>query len=143
MPYSTLDDIKKLIPEAVLIQLTDDEGLGSVNQARIDEAIKQADAEINSYCGSRYTVPFTAVPDLVRKLSVDIAIYNIYSRHMEVMPETRAERFKSAIRHLEAVAKGLVSLGINPSPSASSDGRAETNKETDGNVFSREKLEGF
>jgi phage gp36-like protein len=141
--YSTLDDIKKLIPEAVLIQLTDDEATGSVNQGRVDEAVKQADAEIDSYCGSRYMVPLPIVPDLVRKFSVDIAIYNLYSRHMEVMPETRAERYKNAIRQLEAVSKGTVSLGIDPSPSASTDGRAETNKETDGNVFSREKLEGF
>lgn len=143
MSYSTLTDIKKLIPEETLIQLTDDEGLGVVNQTRIDEAIKGADSEIDSYCGGRYKVPLSTVPDIVKKLSIDIAIYNLYSRRVEEIPQTRAERYKNAIRQLEAISKGVVSLGIDPQPSASIDGRAETNKETDENVFSRDKLEGF
>jgi phage gp36-like protein len=143
MPYCTLDDIKKLIPEEALAQLTDDEGLGSVNPARVDEAIAQADAEINSYCGGRYAVPFSMVPDIVKKLSVDIVLYNLYSRRVEEAPAIRAERYKNAIRQLEGISKGVISLGVDPAPSASADGRAETNKPTDDNVFSREKLEGF
>jgi phage gp36-like protein len=143
MPYSTLDDMKKLIPEDALIQLTDDEGLGTVNQTRVDEAIAQADAEIDSYCGGRYSVPFSTVPEIIKKLSVDIAIYNLYSRRVEVIPELRAERYRNAIRQLEGISKGLISLGIDPAPSASQDRRAETNKATDENVFSRDSLEGF
>ncbi|MBV6343462.1 DUF1320 domain-containing protein, partial [Candidatus Magnetobacterium casense] len=69
MPYSTLADIKKLIPEDSVIQLTDDEGLGVTNQTRIDEAIAGADGEIDSYCGSRYTVPFSPVPDIFLMMS--------------------------------------------------------------------------
>jgi len=143
MPYCTLDDIKKLIPEDALIQLTDDEGLGTVNQTRVDEAIAQADAEIDSYCGGRYSVPFSTVPEIIKKFSVDIAIYNLYSRRVEVIPEVRSERYRNAIRQLEGISKGLISLGVDPAPSASSDGRAETNKTTDENVFSRDSLEGF
>lgn len=143
MAYSSLDDIKKLLPEETLIQLTDDEGLGLVNQTRVDEAISQADAEIDSYCGGRYKAPLATVPDIVKKLSVDIAVYNLYSRHVEKMPDTRTERYKSAIRHLEGISKGTISLGIDPAPTASTDGRAETNTETDERIFSRDKLEGF
>lgn len=143
MPYCTLDDIKKLIPEEALIQLTDDEGLGSVNQARIEEAVVQADAEIDSYCGSRYSVPFDTVPEVVKKLSVDIAVYNLYSRRVEEAPAVRAERYRNAIRQLEGISKGVISLGIDPGPSASADGRAETNKPTGDQVFTREKLGGF
>ena len=76
--YCTLEDLKKMMDEATLVQLTDDEGHGIVNQERINEAISQADAEINSYCAVKYTVPFAVVTDLVRKLSVDIALYNLY-----------------------------------------------------------------
>lgn len=141
--YSTLDNIKKLIPEEALVQLTDDEGLGSVNEARVDEAISQADAEIDSYCGGRYNVPFTTIPDVIKKCSVDIAIYNLYSRRVESVPEVRAERHKGAVRLLEGISKGIISPGVDPAPAASTDGRAETNKTTDENVFSRDKLEGF
>jgi phage gp36-like protein len=141
--YSTLDDIKKLAPEDTLIQLSDDEGLGTINQARVDEAIEQADAEIDSYCGGRYSVPFSTTPDIVKKLSVDIAIYNLYSRKVEEIPETRAQRYKNAIRQLEAISKGTISLGVDPAPAAPTDSSAETNKPTDTNVFARDKLEGF
>ena len=92
--YSTLTDIKKLIPEDTVIQLTDDENTGAVVESRVTEAIAQADAEIDSYCGGKYSVPFTTVPDIVKKISVDIAIYNLYSRKVEEIPETRADRYK-------------------------------------------------
>ena len=46
MAYCTLDDIKKLLPEESVLELTDDEALGSIVQGRVDEAIAQADAEI-------------------------------------------------------------------------------------------------
>lgn len=143
MPYSTVDDIKKMLPEELIVQLTDDEATGAINQARADEAIAQADAEIDSYCGERYGVPLSPVPEIVRKLSVDIAIYNLYSRLVKDMPEVRAERYRSAIRQLEAIAKGNISLGVDSEPKASKSGRAETNKAEDENVFSREKLKGF
>ena len=143
MAYSTLTDIKKLIPEETIIQLTDDEGTGSIDQTRVDEAIAQADAEIDSYCGSRYTVPFTTIPDIVKKISVDIAIYNLYSRRVEEIPGTRAERYKNAIRQLEGIAKGLISIGEQPEPAAPSQGGVETNKTDDDRTFTKDKLEGF
>lgn len=143
MPYCTLTDILKLIPEDTVIQLTDDEDIGTVNQARVDESIAQADAEIDSYCGGKYSVPFSTVPDIVKKISVDIAIYNLYSRRVEEIPETRAQRYKNAIRQLEGIAKGIISIGEDPEPSAPTQGGIETNKTTDDRTFSKDSLGGF
>lgn len=141
MAYSTLTDLKKLIPEETLIQLTDDENLGAVSQARVDEAIIQADAEIDSYCGSRYTIPFTTVPDIVKKISVDIAIYNLYSRRVEEIPETRAERYKNAIRQLEGISRGLISIGESTEPPTQ--GGPKTNKTDDDRTFTKDDLSGY
>jgi len=142
--YCTLTDIKKLLPEETVIQLTDDEGLDAVNQARLDESISQADAEIDSYCGGRYAVPFTTVPDIVKKISIDIAIYNLYSRKVEEIPETRADRYKNAIRQLEGITKGLISIGEAEAPPAStSEGGAGTNKTESDRTFTKDKLNGF
>lgn len=144
MPYSTLDDLIKLLPEETLIQLTDDEGAGEANQARIDEAISQADAEIDSYAGGRYGVPLASPPDLIRKLSVDISIYHLYSRRVEEIPATRADRYKAAVRILDNIAKGIVTLGITPPTAPSLQSKtAETNKPLDTNVFNRDSLLGF
>jgi phage gp36-like protein len=143
MAYCALDDLKKLLPEERIIELTDDEDLGTVNQARVDEAISQADAEIDGYLGERYSVPLTAVPAVVKKLSVDMAVYHLYSRRAEEMPETRKDRYRHAVRFLEGVSKGTVSLGADPAPGAPAESHAETNKSEDGNVFSRETLRNF
>ena len=143
MSYSVLDYIKKLIPEDTLIQLTDDDGIGTVNQGRVDEAIAQADSEIDSYCGGRYSVPFATVPGIVKKISVDIAIYNLYSRRVEVIPETRADRYKNAIRQLEGISKGVISIGVDPAPSAATQSSNTVEIATSEKIFSRDKMAGF
>jgi phage gp36-like protein len=122
MAYSLLADIKKLIPEETLIQLTDDEGAGIVNQVRLDEAIAHADEEINSYLGLRYNIPFASpIPGIVKKMSVDITIYNLYSRKLETIPSTRGDRYKNAIRMLEGISKGTVSIGESTEPAGETD----------------------
>jgi phage gp36-like protein len=145
MSYSTLDDIKKLIPADILIQLTDDENTGAVVASRIDEAVAQADAEVNAYCATKFTVPFAPVPVVIRKLSVDLAIYNLYSRRVEIVPETRSERYKNAVRTLEGIAKGTVALDVAPmaDPPANTDENPKNTRSADDRVFTKTNMEGF
>jgi phage gp36-like protein len=143
MAYSTLTDVKKLIPEETLIQLTDDEGAGIVNQARIDEAISQADEEIDSYLGNRYDVPIVApVPGIIKKLSVDMGIYNLYSRRMEEIPKARDDRYRNAIRILEGIAKGTISVGETDEPEGGAD-QIEASTSEDDRIFTKDKLSGY
>ena len=132
--YCTLDDIKEQISEDELIQLSDDENTGTVDTAAIDRAIADADAEINGYCVERYTVPFDPVPDLIRKYCVDISIYNLLSRRQGA-DEDRLARYKNAIRFLEKVAKGIVSLGVNAPAETSQDTVSVTTSKSD-RIFS-------
>jgi len=146
MAYSALTDIQKLLPDDTILQLSVDPAdtdQTTINQTRVDEAIAQADAEINSYCGSKYSVPFATAPAIVKKISVDIAIYNLYSRKVDEIPETRADRYKNAIRQLEGISRGLISIGVDPAPAAPTVGGSETNKETNDRIFTRDKMEGF
>jgi phage gp36-like protein len=144
MAYCAQTDIIKIIPEDTLTQLTDDEGTGQMNAARVAEAIASADATIDSYCATRYAVPFAPAPAVVKKLSVDLAIYDLYSRRVEEIPAARADRYKNAIRVLEGIAKGTITLGLDPAPAPSSEGSsAACNKTSDDRVFTRDKLEGF
>lgn len=111
MAYCTLDDILKMIPQSVVIQLTDDEGAGAVNTVRVDEAIDGAAAEVDGYCATRYSVPLNPVPAVIGKLSADLAIYNLYARVVETIPDTRKKQRDDAIRLLERIADGRVQLG--------------------------------
>ena len=110
MPYSTKDDILEQIAAAELVRLTDDADLGAVDEAVVARAIADADAEIDAYLGERYTLPLSPVPALARKLSVDIALYNLYSRRLAA-PEPRQRRYEDAKALLREAARGLVALG--------------------------------
>jgi len=143
MPYSTIDDVRELLPEAEIVRLTDDEGLGVAGVSRVSEAIAQADSEIDGYCGGRYSVPVQPVPDLLKKLSVDMAIYNLYSRAVLVMPGARAERYRNAVRQLEGISRGLVFPGAAAQPADDTGHGAGTNREAEDNVFRRSTMEGF
>lgn len=129
MAYATLTDLKKTLSEAQLIQLTDDAGLGLVDQPTIDKAIADADAEIDSYLGGRYTVPLSPVPALVNRLSADLAIYHLYSRRMSV-PEQREKRYEASVDLLKMLSKGTATLG-EATPQRASDqiGGAKTNSD--------------
>jgi phage gp36-like protein len=110
MPYSLKADLLTEISEEELIGLTDDESAGIVNDDRVTTAIADADALIDSYCGQVETVPFTTVPAIIKKHSVTIAIYNIYSRR-SVAPEVRKDNYKDAISHLKDIATGKATIG--------------------------------
>jgi len=141
MAYSTQSDILEQLDEDTLIQLTDDADTGAVDTSVVDRAIADADAEIDSYCGVRYSVPFTTVPDRVRKLSVDIAIYNLYARR-KGSPEHRKERYDNAIRFLKDVAKNQASLGKDDPDAPPLDAHQPEITQSD-RIFTRDKMKGF
>lgn len=150
--YCTLTDISKLLPEETIIQLMDDENLkpSSINPAdtdhaaiigRIDEAIETADSEIDGYCAVKYTVPFATIPRVITGLSVEIAIYYLYARR--TVPERIEKRYEKAVARLKDISRGLLTLGIDPPPAASSTEGAESNKPVSDRIFTRDKMQGF
>lgn len=141
MPYCAKTDILEQIDEDILIQLTDDEDTASVDDDMVTRAIADADAEIDSYCGVRYPVPFSTVPDIIRKWSVEFAIYNLYARRKGVSDD-RKERYNNGIRFLRDVSKGVVSLGPDDPDSTPSDANAPQITSSD-RIFSRDKMKGF
>ncbi len=140
MAYAVQDDLLQQISEEELIQLTDDDLTGVVDLSKVTRAIEDADAEINGYLAKVHTVPIPSVPDLVRNMSVTIAIYNLYSRRDEI-PESRDKRYKATIKLLENISKGVVTLGEVPAP-AENPGESVSFSAAD-RKFSREKLESF
>jgi phage gp36-like protein len=110
MAYCTLDDIKEEIQEEVLIEITDLEETGAINEARVVTAIERADSIINAHLGVRIPVPVDPVPDAVNEMSVDIALYTLFSRN-ENVPKLRTDRHNMAIRMLKDFAAGNLSVG--------------------------------
>jgi phage gp36-like protein len=140
MAYSDQDDILEQIDEAVLIQLTDPSGT-AIDEDVVSRAIEDADATIDSYCQGRYTAPLNPAPAKVRQISVDIAIYNLFSRRADTAPDVRKDRYKEAIRWLEKVNKGDISLGA--ATPAATNTRDTVDISSNDRIFDRDKMSGF
>jgi len=139
MAYCILEDIRQVILDADLIQLTDDARSGVINESRVAQAIASADAEIDGYCAARYTVPFSPVPPIINKCSVDIAVYNLHARKAMSIPEARQVRYDNAVRILKDIASATVSLEEDV---AAEEGGVDYSA-PDEKIFTLDKLKGF
>jgi phage gp36-like protein len=141
--YCTLEDIKKAIPEDNIIQLTDDKNLGKIDETKVLDAIEYAEQLINGYLRGRYPVPLEPAPELIKRLAVDLAVFQLYSRRFELdMPQSMIDRRKEIIRLLEQIQAGKVLLGIETQDSPGH-GYYKTSKKEEDRVFSKELLNRF
>jgi phage gp36-like protein len=136
MPYCLLADLKNQIPEEKIIDLTDDEGAGIINEARVTEAIAKADALIDSYCGQVATVPFVTVPAVIKQHSITLAIYYLYTRRA-VAPELIKDNYKDAIKHLGDISTGKAALP--PTTEADYEDNIETSRTEEDRIFNMGK----
>ena len=115
MAYCTQSDFLNLIPLKELAELTADSGDTPDTQV-VSEAIQRADAEIDAYLGIRYTLPLTPVPEQVKGLSMDVALYHLYSRR-SVIPAVRQQKYLEALSFLKLVAAGEAMMEDDNTPS--------------------------
>lgn len=137
--YCTSQDLTDRFGADELIQLTaESDGFGSfpdeINQIQVDRAIADATATIDSYLAARYPLPLAQVPPVLERYACDMTRYFLHDRSPL---EEVTNRYKDAIRYLEKVAKGDISLGID-----SQGQRPETmdgaEMQSGGSVFSRD-----
>jgi phage gp36-like protein len=138
MSYCTLQDMLDRLGEEQLIELTDFENAGVVHEGRVQQAIQDAEAEVNAYAQMRYKVPFDPPPSIIRKVTLDLAIYNLFKARGfdEKADDAVVEARRSAVAFLERLAKGLVSIGA-PQPRKDEGARVTAAKR----VFTRDSLE--
>jgi len=143
MPYCSYADLKKAFGDAELIQLTDRQNAGVVDDAVLDAAIDAADAEINQRLRAKgWTVPLaTSSTDLTR-IAANITRFLL---HVDVAPEPVKEAFEREIKKLDNYVKGLVDLDLgSPATTAASGvGDVEFTKTSADRVFTRERLADF
>ncbi|MEW6658156.1 MAG: DUF1320 domain-containing protein [Thermodesulfobacteriota bacterium] len=137
MAYSTQDDLLTMISQGELAALTAESGEVPDGQV-VAEAISRADAEIDAACGLRYAVPLAPVPERVKTLSADLAIYHLYSRR-SVAPEVWQQKYRDALAFLKQVAAGQATLaGSGGEPPAATREAAEM--DSNQRLFSRDTL---
>ncbi|WP_449243957.1 gp436 family protein [Desulfobacca acetoxidans] len=140
MAYCTQEDIEKLIPEQELAELTTESG-SDIDADVVTEAIAKADTGIDSYLGVRYLVPFSLAPAVIRFLSVDLAIYHLYTRR-SIAPGIRRTRYEDALKFLQELADGTAVIPGAVEREAPAD-PFELTDNARGRIFSRRALENY
>ncbi|WP_162812580.1 gp436 family protein, partial [Vibrio cholerae] len=56
---------------------------GELNDTYINQALEQADDEINSFLGRRYQLPLPTVPGMLNKIAIIIAFYWLADRDQQ------------------------------------------------------------
>ncbi len=125
-----------------IVQLTDRDGLGVVDQARAEQALADASATIDSYLRPRYRLPLASVPTRLVNLACDIARFLLQHGGQRIPTEQAEKAHDRAISFLKDVSKGVADLGLDAAgaPAPESVGARLGGP---GRVFSRDSLSGL
>jgi len=109
MTYCAKQDMIDRFGEEELIQLTDRASVGAIDDAVLNQAIADADAQVDRKLRGRYTVPITPAPDELTQIACDIARYFLFGT---AVPDLVQSRFDAAMRELRDYATGINVLDI-------------------------------
>jgi phage gp36-like protein len=113
--YATQQDMIDAYGSDAVTLAADRDGDGQADAGVVDEALLFATEFINSYLGAKYTLPLATVPAVLPPVCVDIALYRL-SQRPGAMTDEMKDRYEKAVSWLDRVARGIVSLGVDPSP---------------------------
>lgn len=115
MAYITLQDLLDELGTDTLIQLTDNEGTGEINESRVNKAVEYAQGVFDAYARARYSIPVPATP-MVKSLNLDMAIMHLYKSRATVTKdsvyEVRKNANDEAIKLLTAINQGKAALDV-------------------------------
>lgn len=106
--YATIADMRARISERHLIQLTDTENEGVVDEVRLQRAIDQGANAVQGYVAKYYAPSDLPVPALLIDLNCDLAHYRLYETSNP--PEQVERKHKDAMMTLDKIARGLVKI---------------------------------
>lgn len=143
--YCTYQDLIDRFGVTELVQLTDrpdrtdPENAGSFDPVVIRQAIRDAEAEINSYL-TAYPLPLAVVPANLLRIACDVTRYYLYE---DQMIDQVQKRYDNALAWLKLVAAGKVvlppdALGNVPTPATD-----DVDYVAADSVFTGSSLSGF
>lgn len=153
MAYCTAEEVFGQVKESAYNALLGDEYIEDLEERKrrllpfVEEAMEDADAEIDGYLAKRYDVPMSPAPRVLNKFSKDIAAYNLMSRigiDEQDRDKTYLNRYNAAIKFLEGVAKGTISIGTGDSGETQTQAAQKGFRiEHSDRLFSRETMKGW
>ncbi|KNC93291.1 gp436 family protein [Trabulsiella odontotermitis] len=110
MSYATYQDMVEYFGEREVRLISDRDKNGKPDPLVVEGALQTADGEIDSFIAGRYSLPLRETPRVLVGIACDIARYRLVGTE-RIETTVILERYKMAIRYLEKVAAGTVTLG--------------------------------
>lgn len=112
MAYSNDDDLLNQISFTDLARLSGDNTGSTLDEDRIGEARRNADALIDTYLSGRYNLPLDSIPEILRTISIDLIVYYLheYKYRDSLLPTAVVALRVNAVRVLELIQKGDLML---------------------------------
>lgn len=105
--YATLADMLARYDEADLVQLTDQAGSGTIDEARVATALQDATDEIDGYVAAKYRTGTPPVPARLVKIACIIARHALFR---DTAPDAVVKARDAAIAELRDIARGIIKL---------------------------------
>lgn len=98
------------VPETVMLTNLDTPMATAIDSVPLNRALTDAAALIDSYIGRRYLLPLSVTPQVLIPYALDIARYRL--DRIRNREDVRL-RYEDAIKWLEMIAKGTLTLGTD------------------------------
>lgn len=117
MSYVTAQHLSDRFGLDELIQVTNptDPTATTVNATRVDQAVADIGALIDAKLGARYAMPLVTVPLVLLNIAADLVRARLYD---DRIPDRLADREKAALKLLDQIADGTLSLGLDAAAQA-------------------------
>ncbi|GLX86371.1 hypothetical protein tloyanaT_26240 [Thalassotalea loyana] len=136
--YCTKQGLIDRFGEGELIELTDRESFGDINDDVLNRAIKDASVEMDAYL-SRFNFTADNLPQVLSPIACNIARYYLYDN---APTEHVTRRYEDAIKFLKSVNKGEITIG-NTEAGTPVPTQELPEIQSGGSVFSRKNSQGY
>lgn len=110
MAYATQADVVTTYGERLLKNVAPLTAGGVVDPDSVTAALDVASSEIDAYLSARYTVPLVTPTPFIKKLAINIAMYNM-ALSLGAQTDEHRRRYEDAIAYLKAAAAGTAGVG--------------------------------
>lgn len=141
-PYATKQNLIDRFGLAELVQRTDRTNIPqtTVDDTVVDDALNDAEAKINTYLMTNYTLPLAEVPASLVKPACDIARFYL---HGEAADDIVRKAFEDAVSWLKDVSRGTASLGVTLTGTVAATPSGGPQFVAPGRVFDQSTLKDF
>lgn len=141
MVYATQADIEARFGRDELVDLTNPHG-EDVDAVKVEIALADAEATVNVRLASQYALPLSKTPEILTRITVNIARKHLYELDGRIVTDTVKENYDESIQMLKEIAKGTLELGVTKEGSVLIE-KDTVQVQSSSQVFTSETLKGY